>query len=674
MSFILELEDNAKSNGSSSYFTSREHEIQELNRIMTLKSTLRNEFSARKKRAKTNPSPSSLSSTSPAQDVPTSVKMVTASSSPFSSVKSTRATQSGETFKLTVEFDGKDTDRSECDRSNSGSSGASSEAKRFRGMFSDSSSSGSSSVSSSSSLSSCSSYDDSDFNKNTKSLKSAKASNGGTKNNLKVSKKKRKSSSSYNMFSSSSSDSLSSWSSSSSSSSSSSDWESSRKTPVTSRKSHRDVLKAIIPSTKDNSTRTLNVKIQIPYDGESTKQELTSSRKVKSGTREATSTQAPTPSSSQVKKRKGTRKGSKNMPWEDQFERLRVFQEENGHCLVNTHLPLGEWVKKQRQQYRLLKEKKKSTMTAARIRLLESIGFTWSVNLDKWDLRFKELVTFKDKYGHCNVSQARSGDQSQKSCPLSKWVHTQRCQYTLMKNKKKTPLTEKRVKLLEDLGFIWNVADCDWDDKFSELKEFKKREGHVNVQARDGALGRWVHTQRAQYRKRNIQKNSSAPSKHTYLTDERIAALESVGFLWKVGQHLSHQIKKEHEERKKNNNVKKNDSVSDPTMPTLTATVATSTQKSKQSSSKKRKKNTSKHYSSDHSESDVEDSDVEDSDDYDFSTESKTDTTNNNIIINQKKVKAGGPLKKRFLKDSDIYSNEKDHSSSSSSSLETAIV
>ena len=70
--------------------------------------------------------------------------------------------------------------------------------------------------------------------------------------------------------------------------------------------------------------------------------------------------------------------------WMNMFEELKQFYNEHGHCKVPqvyTNNPkLGKWVKSQRTHYRLLRNGKHSSMTNARIKLLESIGFVWDAH------------------------------------------------------------------------------------------------------------------------------------------------------------------------------------------------------------------------------------------------------------------------------------------------------
>ena len=65
--------------------------------------------------------------------------------------------------------------------------------------------------------------------------------------------------------------------------------------------------------------------------------------------------------------------------WSEKFEDLCEFRKYYGHCHVphtyERNAPLAQWVKRQRYQYKLKIEGKRSTLSDERVRLLNKIGF-----------------------------------------------------------------------------------------------------------------------------------------------------------------------------------------------------------------------------------------------------------------------------------------------------------
>ena len=140
--------------------------------------------------------------------------------------------------------------------------------------------------------------------------------------------------------------------------------------------------------------------------------------------------------------------------WNEQYFNLEGFKAAHGHCMVpftyESDPSLGLWVAAQRRQYNYLKEGKLSTLTSERKILLEKLGFVWDVRAFKWQQQFEELVDFIELNGHSFVPMKQS--------PLGPWVNTQRRQYALWKNGKKSRLTEERRNMLERIGFQWETT------------------------------------------------------------------------------------------------------------------------------------------------------------------------------------------------------------------------
>ena len=142
--------------------------------------------------------------------------------------------------------------------------------------------------------------------------------------------------------------------------------------------------------------------------------------------------------------------------WNDLHRLLVEYEAEHGNCLVPTVYPknqaLGTWVANQRAQYRLRREGKHSFLTEERIKKLEDLGFEWSPLGNSWDDRYDELDVYKNKHGNCLVPHHYPDNKA-----LGKWVDKQRTQYRLRREGKQTPLTEDRIKLLDEVGFVWSV-------------------------------------------------------------------------------------------------------------------------------------------------------------------------------------------------------------------------
>ena len=128
-------------------------------------------------------------------------------------------------------------------------------------------------------------------------------------------------------------------------------------------------------------------------------------------------------------------------------------------------------------------------------------------------------------------------------------------------------MTEERIAKLEKVGFEWSLVakqapPLSWDGRYvsslelddqdirlahvtllisflvlqAELLAYRQQHGNCNVPKRyteNIALGNWINYQRREYKK--YKRGSKS-----YMTEERIAKLEKVGFAWSLAnRHLS---------------------------------------------------------------------------------------------------------------------------------------
>mmetsp|Transcript_29296 Transcript_29296/g.64594 ORF Transcript_29296/g.64594 Transcript_29296/m.64594 type:complete len:559 (+) Transcript_29296:454-2130(+) len=159
------------------------------------------------------------------------------------------------------------------------------------------------------------------------------------------------------------------------------------------------------------------------------------------------------PSSPPYKKQRST-----SSAWSDRFCQLVEYSRAHGDCNVPQKYPenasLGIWVNKQRMEYKLFQEGKKSSMTLERIQKLESIGFVWAKRKgpEAWETKFRELVLYKEEHGDCLVPTKYTRNKA-----LGRWVSTQRAQFKLWDEGKKSTLTDGRKERLENIGFVWRL-------------------------------------------------------------------------------------------------------------------------------------------------------------------------------------------------------------------------
>lgn len=133
------------------------------------------------------------------------------------------------------------------------------------------------------------------------------------------------------------------------------------------------------------------------------------------------------------------------------------------------------------------------------------------------------LKKFRDEHGDCLVPLGNPNYPK-----LGLWIKEQRRHYTLLKQGKKSHMTEERALKLDQIGFCWDTHEQIWRDRLRELCSYRAVHGDCMVPTSYPAnrqLGTWTHHQRRQYKK-------FKEGRPCHITIDRIRALESIGFVW----------------------------------------------------------------------------------------------------------------------------------------------
>ena len=189
-------------------------------------------------------------------------------------------------------------------------------------------------------------------------------------------------------------------------------------------------------------------------------------------------------------------------PWQDTFKRLDSFKTKYGHCCVtrvwSADRALGAWVANQRALGA------RGELCQNRRAQLDGIGFVWLARDAQWDECFSQLQLYCELHGNCNVPHTYDADPS-----FGNWVQKQRGQ--------KNTMSADRRQRLESVGFRWA---SDWDQRFTELADFGRKNGGFQGLTTTNALGRWAKRQRTARNKFNAGYADAMPADQAKRLDE----------------------------------------------------------------------------------------------------------------------------------------------------------
>lgn len=253
-----------------------------------------------------------------------------------------------------------------------------------------------------------------------------------------------------------------------------------------------------------------------------------------------------------------------NVGWMARYRQVYIFQEHFGHTRVpkryKDNPALGNWVNKQRQQYRhYLVGSRPCSLNANRIEMLNRINFCWdaaSPSIDKIVPSYYDTLPEVNKerwWSHLEELRALSASSTPsewlfhlpRQTKLGAWLDRQRKVYKACNHSESNPINSKYPKQskgaegsLSD-GQIASLSEIDprwwmsrrqwqWECRYQDLIFYLSQYGDCCVPIsykENKLLANWVSNQRKQYNLRMAGLSSD-------LTDERMHRLEAVGFVW----------------------------------------------------------------------------------------------------------------------------------------------
>lgn len=204
----------------------------------------------------------------------------------------------------------------------------------------------------------------------------------------------------------------------------------------------------------------------------------------------------------------------KDERWYKNYDKLKEYKRLHGHCNVPTHthnsnhppeiIRLGRFVSFQRKQY------SKGKLKNEYYNALKELGFEFDIMNRNWERQLEKLIEYKKVYGDCNVP-----DKWKENFSLATWVCIQRSE--------KEILPPERKKILDEIGFIWDVREYNFNKNYELLKQFYEDNGHCRIPRKGNEqLFTWINSIRQVKRDKFTRK----------LTANQIEKLNRIGLDW----------------------------------------------------------------------------------------------------------------------------------------------
>ena len=225
-----------------------------------------------------------------------------------------------------------------------------------------------------------------------------------------------------------------------------------------------------------------------------------------------------------------------NAKWQRNFLLAKEYYEKYGNLLIPKDyeivvdgkiIKLGDWINHERQEYR------KNKLTDEQIKLLNTINMAWNKFEYVWYFKYELAKQYYKEHRDLLVNEKYVVNVNGKIIRLGKWIKNQRKLY------KENKLSEKQVKLLEDIDMAWNCNDYQWNRFYLLAKAYYEKHGNllvpsdyeVTLNGKKMKLGLWIANQRKAYKGVGTCR----------LTGHQIKLLDEIHMVWNVINKLSNQ-------------------------------------------------------------------------------------------------------------------------------------
>lgn len=205
--------------------------------------------------------------------------------------------------------------------------------------------------------------------------------------------------------------------------------------------------------------------------------------------------------------------------WLRYYNACAAFYREHGNLDVPLKyvtadgIRLGVWINNLRGSYN--GKNNGYRLSPEQIKALDDLGMYWNKKSDRlWEKGYAEAMKYRKEHGNLDVPTTYKSESGYR---LGGWIVDQR------ENQK---LSERRRKLLNDIGMIWSKPDP-WEVRYELCRVYYAEHGDLLIPPDYVADGMWLGKWLDEQRQIRLGKRGNK-----CLTDEQIGKLNAIGMCW----------------------------------------------------------------------------------------------------------------------------------------------
>ena len=173
-------------------------------------------------------------------------------------------------------------------------------------------------------------------------------------------------------------------------------------------------------------------------------------------------------------------------PWMIRFNELKAYYRRIGNTNIpQRKSPLGKFVSRLREDY------KNNKLSEKQIKLLNEIEFDFSLYKSKWQNDLEYCLSFSCDKGLLPL--------------VAKDKRSNTFYESMRKSKRKGTISNDRLFILESYGFVWNVLDFNWSNRFLEISMLKLDGNDINNYCiKTSSIGKWKYRNKHKLNKLNF--------------------------------------------------------------------------------------------------------------------------------------------------------------------------